>query len=394
MRSLAGFSFCSFLCCSGFDTYRDRIWPRRIFLVGAGLLCAFVSLVTDFWNYHLNLDQQLSHRKWVAVDTLLKSDLIQKKISRHSLIYAPSLWDNYRGIIGIDRRRGMDHYWRDYFRLARKKGNFEVTFRGEDLLKSMRENPDRHHYYLKYDDYLKGPHQYLVFARIRKTDSTIVQELAPRVLTDRAYVFHFSSNRTFQVEGLSQYDGDLKLRVDGNPPHQQSGNRFASRLATDHSEFGKPGRFQIKSKQLLDPQSISIHYYRDDVVIDDVFSPPFYDETFYDEEVNGTTRWRWTNSKTATVTVVNHTEEPRKATLHFELGSTVPRKVNMKLGTTSKSYTLDSNGLFLAPAPIHLTLQPGIQTVEFSTDVPPDERGRSLAFRLVNLRFVPFVHHE
>jgi len=68
---------------------------RTVAAAAAGLLCAGVSLATDYHNHWIALDKQLAASRWRLMDAFLRSPTFGE-IPEHSAIYAPTLYERYR----------------------------------------------------------------------------------------------------------------------------------------------------------------------------------------------------------------------------------------------------------------------------------------------------------
>jgi len=132
---------------------------NTVFLVSACSTVFVLSSITDYYNHYVTLDQQLSHLKWTSVDKLIKTVEFDK-VPDGSIIYAPSLYRNSRGILKLGR-----NYWTEYFTLKTKKKITVIQHR-----KTTRQSThgESNFYYLKFLQEPKSKNQFILFAQLEK----------------------------------------------------------------------------------------------------------------------------------------------------------------------------------------------------------------------------------
>ena len=81
------------------------------YIVIVSVCVSLSSIMTDYYNYYVTLDQQLSNLKWISFNLFLNTAEF-KAVPEGSILYAPTLW-RARGIVSHfhDPR-----YWSDYVR--------------------------------------------------------------------------------------------------------------------------------------------------------------------------------------------------------------------------------------------------------------------------------------
>lgn len=162
----------------------------RIFsMLMIGLVIATMSLLTDCYNYHVTIDQQLSHLKWKTMDRFFETAEFDK-IPQNSILLAPSLWKN-RGIVSPNAT-----YWSRY--ILAKTGKKIIAIQNE--AQPIGNNNSNDHppiYFLKFMQEQKSPNQILLLAQI----DTVMEKKAKEIT-----LYSLSRYKEFTVFGHYSQD--------------------------------------------------------------------------------------------------------------------------------------------------------------------------------------------
>ncbi|MBI5589970.1 MAG: hypothetical protein HY881_05760 [Deltaproteobacteria bacterium] len=162
---------------------------RIISILLIGLVIATASLLTDYYNYYVVIDQQLSHLKWKTMDRFFETAEFDK-IPQNSILVAPSLWKN-RGIVSPNTT-----YWSRY--LLAKTGKKVIVIQNEaQLIENYNTNDHPPIYFLKFIQEQKSPNQMLLLAQI----DTIMEKKAKEII-----LYSLSRYKEFTVIGHYSQD--------------------------------------------------------------------------------------------------------------------------------------------------------------------------------------------
>jgi hypothetical protein len=155
-----------------------------------GLVIVTASLLTDYYNYYVVIDQQLSDLKWKTMDCFFETVEFDK-IPQNSIIVAPSLWKS-RGIVSPSTT-----YWSRY--ILAKTGKMVTVIQNEaQLIGNNNLNDHPPIYFLKFMQEQKSPNQMLLLAQIDITMGIKSKEI---VL--------YSLSRYKKITVIGQYSQDV-----------------------------------------------------------------------------------------------------------------------------------------------------------------------------------------
>jgi hypothetical protein len=348
---------------------------RLALIAGAVALTAALSLTTDFNNYAVATDQQLSHLEWTVVDRFAASPYFAS-MPQGSVLYAPSLLDNR----GIAQTLG-GAYWTSYLR--QKTGKELTVATSQSELPATRGSG--HWFYLEFNQEPHSGNQYLVFAPI--THPAAVRATGT-VSSRTATVLSYSTNKVATLLGFTADKNATGFRasVDGKPVAQTMPGVFATVLDWRGQPTSLPAS-QVTSSTDLDVASFVLSYYAVEPKLSPrpsfSLGPGFYPT----ESAPGQPDWNW-SSGDASLSLVNAGPRPAPTVLHMTLSTLLPRRVTVSVGRIAKVVTLGSDET--QEVTLRIVLQPGMTIMRLSTDVPAavpagGADSRKLAFRIFNV---------
>lgn len=345
-----------------------------IFLACAGI--AIASLATDFYNYYITVDQQLSHLKWRTVDRFILTEEF-KSLPENTVIYAPSLWRT-RGIVANN-----PNYWTRYF--SQKSGRAVQVFDSrEEALLQVNQSPGSLLCFLALEQEPKEPNQYVVFARL-DTPASLLQS---SVYANKFTLFTYSKNRIFNLIGdFGPSNGLVEIAVNNRLLKDEViGNMFVCKIDQQSAPDDFPGT-TVQSTAPIDISRVIVSYFPIPPVKKGVQIN--YGSGFHGFETNAALKatWNWTIGD-AELSLFSYFGTPVRRTVHFGLSSATERRVSVEIGETRRTFKLDGSSS-LQMVPLEVTLMPGANLLRFKTDQPPRLPGngdiRPIAFGVHNL---------
>ena len=359
---------------------RSAAMPRlRVALIaGVVVLTGALSIATDFHNYSVTTDQQLSQVKWGVVDRFTTTREF-KSIPQDSVIYAPSLF-SIRGIAWI-----FDPYWTDYLRQKTGK-RVTVVASSSELLATAGSTGK--FYYLGYFQEPYTANQYLVFSRI--TNVALLQATGG-VREPAATILSYSKNKVATLVGFmaNKDTGTYGVWIDGQRVEQTMPGAFTATLDWGGQATDLPTR-HITSDADMDVSDFVVSYYG---VEPDLSSYAWLGEGFYGwESAPGHSSWSW-SSGNASLELVNAGRVAVPAVLSFKMYSPLPRKVRISGGTVEETMTLGRPGPW-DEASVRVLMRPGVTSIRLTTDKPAavvsgSGDSRKLAFAVSDLSVAP-----
>jgi hypothetical protein len=341
------------------------------------IVCCVValgSLTTDYYNYYVTLDQQLSHLKWRVVDRLAQTDEF-KALPDESVIYAPSLWRT-RGIVAND-----ENYWSAY--LSQKLGKRILVADTAPRMRAITSSrAGRDAYFLQFQQEPKEPNQFVVFGKFETKPEDISDVMSAREFS----LFTYSKNREFVLIGaFSRSDPAPNVNVDGRPADQIEGRVFFDRVDRRGSRKDFP-RTIVKSTTPIDIAHLIVSYFP--------FQPAQRPvEIVYRRGFHGTEKdmtkgltWNWSLAESELL-VVTSFDHPVDRSIQFYLTVLTPRTVTIEAQGLKQSVVFDTPATKLVN--LAYVLQPGANTFRFTSDQPAQLPGngdsRLIAFGVENL---------
>ena len=354
------------------SAFRPRL--RLALIAGAVALTAALSITTDFNNYAVATDEQLSHLEWTVVDRFAATPYFAS-MPQGSVLYAPSLLD-FRGI--AQTLGGA--YWTRYLR---QKTGKQVTVATSQSELPAAASAGRW-FYLEFNQEPHSGDQYLVFAPIVHPAAVRATGL---VSAPAATILSYSTNKVATLLGFTadKKAAEYNVWVDGQPVAQTMPGAFASVLDWRSQPTSMPAS-RITSSTDLDVNSFILSYY----AVTPTLSPYSFSlgPGFYiTETAPGQSDWTW-SSGNASLNLINAGAAPAPAALHMTLSTLLARHVAVSVGSIAKVVKLGPDGA--QDVTLRLLLRPGMTTVRLSTDVPAavpasGTDSRKLTFRIFNV---------
>ncbi len=192
------------------DAVKNKKFIKPIFMLTVCSIVFFTSGITDYYNHYVTLDQQISQLKWATVEKFIKTPEIGN-IPEGSVIYAPSLFHNTRGIL-----KPNTNYWTKYFTLKTKKKIIVI----ENLKKKwLLDRTNTHYYYLRFLQEPKSKNQFILFAKLKRLND---------LSANAAYLFSYSKYKTYTMMGILKPNGQpIKIHINNNPVNSKNiGEKF------------------------------------------------------------------------------------------------------------------------------------------------------------------------
>lgn len=349
-----------------------KVW--RIYVVVACCFVAGTSWATDYYNYYITLDQQLSHLKWRTVDRFIQTDEFAA-VRDSSVIYAPTLW----------RSRGLatngDNYWTEYFN--QRSGKKVVLCRSaaqfQDALKA---SPGLPGYFLAFEQEPKEQNQFVVFATLeRPRDVSYTGAVSAKSFG----VFMFSRNRKFTLVGQSADGLPVAVEVNGERVGDATGPFFVAPI--DHEQTaGDFPKTTVRASAPVDLTQLVISFFpieQRKVAVEVQYGRGFYP---HESDASGNS-WNW-SAEQAELMVINNSAEEAERSIQFTLTAFTARAITLNAGGIERTIALTAGGS-QAVELSRVVLQPGENKFSFRSDQPAQLIGngdpRRIAFGLRNL---------
>jgi len=360
--------------------FLSRALSQWKILSGAYIFCvcvgiAVASLATDFYNYHITVDQQLSHLKWRTVDRFLQTEEFDA-LPSDSVILAPSLW-RQRGIVA-----NAETYWSRY--LTQKSGKrIWVAQSIQQLGALLAEGVGRKGYFLAFEQEPKEPNQFVVFGKLGNDRRLIDGPVYASEFT----LFNYSKNRSFTLIGeFSQAGLPVRININGRAVDEIENGVFFARVdqSTNREDFPK---VIVNSTTPVDIAHLVVSFFpvelgRKGVEI-------IYGRGFHGLEENSAAGlvWNWSRAESE-VAFVNYSDHPVSKLIQFQLTVFTPRTVALEVNEIQEQIVFESGGTKLVNLP-NVILQPGENKLFLASDQPalPPGNGdsRLMAFGVQNL---------
>ncbi len=345
------------------------------YIVITSVAVAAASLTTDYYNYYLTLDQQLSHLKWRTIDRLTQTDDF-KALRDDSVIFAPSLW-RYRGIV-----MNGETYWSDY--LTQKSGKRIWVARTSQQFSALASSrTGRQAYFLAYEQEPKEPNQFVVFSKLGSNGRVIDGP----VYANEFGLFAYGKNKIFTLIGECSLNGRaVKVNINGHSVDEIEGNIFFGRVdqSTVREDFPKTA---VNSTVPIDIAHLIVSYFpvepggRGVEII--------YGRGFHGLEENAAAGLVWNWSLAASeLSLVSYSDRPIDKSIQFSLTVFTPRAVSIQICGTREEIQFEATGTKLVNI-AHVVLQPGENKLYLTSDQPARPPGngdtRPMAFGVQNL---------
>lgn len=241
--------FGTILFISTIILYCNQLLAKKAFagpvyaLLTAVLLFAG-SLVTDYYNYYVARDQQLSQLKWTAMDHFLKSREFNL-LPETSVIYAPSLWQK-RGIISYGKS-----YWTDYVRQKTGK-QLTVIKKYKKLLRLASNNTSLSFYFLSFIQEPKAANQFMVFASLDNVETLSAKNVV---------LFSLSKYKDFILIGGLKTNGEqVIIDINGQrvKPENIGTSMFCQQVSIPNP-LGPLTSEELKGKSFFEMTSIALN---------------------------------------------------------------------------------------------------------------------------------------
>ena len=186
-----------------------------ILFVCGGL--AIASLATDFYNYYITVDQQLSHLKWRVVDHFLQTEEFKaypqvRLFTHHPCGGLGALWQ-------IGRPIGL------VISAKKKSGKaIQVVENRDEALQRVAQFPGSRLCFLDLEQEPKEPNQYVIFSTLESAASILPSSVYAKDFA----LFTYSGNKTFKVIGHCA-PGNVPIQIAVNNhllEEEISGNMF------------------------------------------------------------------------------------------------------------------------------------------------------------------------
>jgi len=180
-------------------TSKLRFRYKSIILTSISLFLSLIAGIVDYTNIHIAKYQAMSNEKWKLVNEFLKTDE-GKQLQENSVIISPTLWTHIGSAVI------HDSYWSDYFKHRTNKNIFVL----KDISALGNINVHGNVYFLKYNQTLKDPEQYLIFSEL---NSSIKDKEIDSFYSNRVTVFSYSKYRSYTLIGALKENNSQLLKV-------------------------------------------------------------------------------------------------------------------------------------------------------------------------------------
>jgi hypothetical protein len=226
----------------------NRQVTATLYIIIVSIFVSLSSIMTDYYNFYVTLDQQLSHLKWVSFNLFLDTPEF-KAVPDGSVLYAPTL-GRPRGIV--------DHshdptYWSTYVR--QKTGKLLViTNRREELRSVSGSGEPSGMYYLSYHQEPKDKNQFIVFAAVADP-----QCFQAKTVTIRTY----GKYRKYTVIGtLLKNEGEASITVNDESLRAGAiGQGVFSHQVDNTLQSGPFPKTEIHSNVFLELENIALIFF-------------------------------------------------------------------------------------------------------------------------------------
>ena len=347
------------------------------YLVLAIAAIATVSLATDYYNYYITLDQQLSQLKWRTLDRFAQTDEF-RALPNDSVIYAPSLW-RYRGIVS-----NSETYWTAY--LSQKSGKtIEVVQTARQFQALTASGRGRQGYFLAFEQEPKDADQFVVFSKLGEAD-LVTDGL---VHANEFSLFTYSRNRTFTLVGeCSAKDRSVTVEIDGQVVEDVAGSTFFGHVDLNGARGDFP-RTRVKATASVDIAHLIVSYFpvepgRKGVEI-------VYGRGFHGLEGNAGAGlvWNWSLGQSE-LFFVNHSDHAVEKSIRFTLTTFTARTINLEIHRVRRAVRFEAGGA--QPVEMRIVLEPGENRFYLASDQPAQPPGngdtRLMAFGVQNLAVI------
>ena len=343
-------------------------YTRAVLVVVFAIITSFISLITDYHNFFVFHDQQLTDMKWKVMDRFIETKTFQS-IPAGSLIYSPTLFEG-RGIVGI-----YPDYWTSY--IQKKTGkNIHITNRISENRIQKKEKI----FFLKFKQEPHTENHATIFGKMVDNDLQLVGLPCGYAAT----IFSYSTNKKLNVIGftLCEYSGEGNTWINGMPAKNRGGAFFGKLdLSKEQTDFPK---VNITSDHLIRLNEIFITYHKNDEFMQNLF---FKKGWSYDE-----VSFRWATAKTAFIGILTPKKLTQSGSVEFTLYSLKTRNIKIFFNSVlikdvmldpNKPTQVTLNGLFFKPCGV-------INTLRFETNVPPEhpenKDPRKLSFSIADIK--------
>lgn len=323
---------------------------RKLFVLIISVIIAYLSLVVDYSNNLVSIDQKLSYQKWTMFDKFTKTDFF-RSLPDDTVFKADTLW-NARGIAA-----SQGSYWTAYTKLIHEKN---IKFL---------QNPMDYDYELVMKEYDFSREKYFLILNKSKNKLYIYYDgdninSFIRVRTKKSYARVQLDNQEF----LSDSSGILGFNVSLVKAKR---NNEVIKLSTN-DQF-------ITKDILLDFTRNN----KETLLQDYVFSKGLH---FWEGKKGS---FGWTNGSSI-IKLFNPYASSKDYRLSFSTHSLIDRELSIVLGSRILNNT-SMKALKPYNITFDITLKPGYTFISLKTDkegVPPGgEDVRKLAFSISNLNF-------
>ena len=363
--------FLSFVSIGFIKIFESHTTLKFLVIVVIALLVGFFSFLTDFHNYYVTKDQQLSRIKWTVIDRFIKTPEFAN-LPDGALIYSPSLFA-HRNIM-------LNHagYWSDYIKSKSRKSIQVVETIGPEI-----DNIEHPIYYLKFCQEPHSDNQYLIFSTI--LDIKYLKEFG-RVKTNVATIFSYSNNRKLLLLGLGMGESNMgNVWINGTKLSENGAAGFTQLIDLDDQRTDFP-TIKLNSEKNIDIDNLIISYYTNEPAL----KTTSYDlgEGFYGwEQLRSQGKWSWSNS-TGVLKLRNYNDHIVQVSVSAKLISLTDQVVLITHEKGSASVSLEPNKL--ADMQIVVALRPGETRIKLIAQKPAIFPGqgdnRKLAFSIRDIQ--------
>lgn len=348
-----------------------RIEPHLPKMLLAGFVAfttGILSLVTDFGNYYVTTDQQLSQQKWNIIDRFTQTAEFLD-LPDNAVIYAPSLF-KYRGILETPA-----YYWTEYLQKVSTKNLNVVAELDPNVIKQASRV-----FYLKFSQEPHSANQLLTFAHL----SNPIQVSKTRKVREKsATIFSFGRNRQATLVGFwgDKSSESLGVWVDDDPVKEHAPGVFSAHLNWPAQKSDFPA-VTIRSEKEMDIDGFVLSYYLEQPNISSLTIE--LGDGFYGwEHAPGQPDWSWSKGN-ANLTVFNAENGVSQVTLSLKIGVLRPQNLTITDGINKTHIALQKD--LAQDIDLKVTAKPGLSTIHIMTDEPAQTLGkddpRKLGFAL------------